>query len=409
MEKIRFHTQSLMNLITIFTLAFIIVFVFYFCSFGACAAFAAETVSKSLTAAGSKCAKGILVICPDTLSDFSYDDSKNELSKIIDIKIKNAADAVKFKNHYILYSGTEIFSFNKEGGIAAQKKYSSIGSITADNDAIYISADGLFICLDEKLNEIGKTDLGIAKNAHDMMIHEKNAYLLDNLLIPMYIFKIDITRAAAPIITEKYLMEGVYSHLFAHCLTDDAKGWIIFQSYGHQLGNGYIINYFDNANIKQGPYYKEYPTSVVVINENASPALCDYSVRAVAGGSRPLAVIAETTGENMFLAEIKLIMDKDGQNNKSASISPGFEYKPGCGFGLDFENLIPLSPTLKKKSTDTNPCNDKTLKIANGTIFHCHDNTGVRLIKYSSGTINETVISYKEPLSSNPVNLIIYQ
>ena len=45
----------------------------------------------------------------------------------------------------------------------------------------------------------------------------------------------------------------------------------------------------------------------------------------------------------MFLAEIKFAIDKDGGKVKTSSTSSGFEYKPGCGFQLDFDNLIPLS------------------------------------------------------------------
>ncbi len=394
----------------IFNCVFISIFIFNFCSSGVYAACAAETDLKSKpAAAGAQFASGMLVICSDSLTDFSYNSSKNELTRIIDIKIKNASCAVKFKNHYILYSGTEIFSFNEKGELAAQKKYSTIGSITADSNSVYLSADGFFICLDEKLNETGKADLGIAKNAHDMMVHEKTAYLLDNLLIPMYIFKIDITETSAPVITDKYLIEGVYSHLFAHCLTADAKGWIIFQSYGHQLGSGFLVNYFDNADIKKGPYYKDYPTSAVSMGAPIEPQLCRYRIYSAAGGISPLAIIAETTGENMFIAEIKFTADKNGKIEKSASISTGFEYKPGCGFMLDFENLIQLSPILKNNPADANSYNGKTIKITGGKIFHCKDNASMGVIDFSPGTaIKETIISYKKPFSSNPVNLIVY-
>lgn len=392
-----------------FICIFISFFLFNFCRFGVCAACAAETDSKSGLAARAHSARGMLVICPDALTDFSYDSSKNELNKIIDIKVKNSACAVKFKNHYILYSGAEIFSFNEKGVLTAQKKYSTIGSLTADGDAVYLSADGFFICLDEKLDETGKVDLGIAKNAHDMMTHEKTAYLLDNLLIPMYIFKIDITKTAAPVIIDKYLIEGIYSHLFAHCLTADAKGWIIFQSYGHQLGSGFLVNYFDNVDIKKGPYYRDYATSAISVGAPVELPLCRYRVYSVAGGTSPLAIVAETTGENMFMAEIKFVADKDGKIEKTASISNGFKYEPGCGFEIDFKNLIPLSPAFKNNPADISSYNGKTIKISGGKIFHCVDSASMRIIDFSSGTaINEAVITYKEPLSSNPVDLIFY-
>lgn len=128
--------------------------------------------------------------------------------------------------------------------ILAVREYPEIGAMITVNDRIWLCTEGRLIVLDNNLYAVAEVHLNLPgitsniKNAHDIIIHENTAYLLDNVIEPTYIFKIDVSNPNQPQILNTIELIGVNHHLKQQWLNPTLQQWHIVQTYGTQMASG---------------------------------------------------------------------------------------------------------------------------------------------------------------------------
>lgn len=120
----------------------------------------------------------------------------------------------------------------KEGrGIAAAATY---------EQQLLVAVNGELQVLDRELKAVGKvklpTGLPFPKDAHDILVHQQRAYLLDNIVIPRWIFVVDLTQVSAPKVAGTLKVSGVYQHLSAQWIAPKVGRWVVAQNSGGRGG-----------------------------------------------------------------------------------------------------------------------------------------------------------------------------
>ena len=129
------------------------------------------------------------------------------------------------------------------------KIFENIGDVVMDSSVIIISADGNLIIMDETLQDLGTVKLGIdiygkPKNAHDILIFSRTAYLLDNIVHPMFILSVDIDYPEKMAVKRRIRIDEVNFHLENQWLEPDLEKWFVLGGYWHQGGSGQILYIF---------------------------------------------------------------------------------------------------------------------------------------------------------------------
>ena len=116
-----------------------------------------------------------------------------------------------------------------------------------DHEHLLVSAEGKLIVLSKKWRRLAELPLvvdderGTTKNAHDMLVHESIAYLLDDMRRPSFVFRVDVSVPASPRVLQRFDMSDVNARLTAQWV-DPAKGnWAIVQSQGIQTGDRQFV------------------------------------------------------------------------------------------------------------------------------------------------------------------------
>jgi len=93
------------------------------------------------------------------------------------------------------------------------------------------------------LNELSraKLDTDWAKNAHDVLVHGDTAYLLDNLMFPVFLFRVNIANPGDIRITEKIDFTGINPHLDGQWLNPKLKQWLVVHSSSRSGGGSQSI------------------------------------------------------------------------------------------------------------------------------------------------------------------------
>lgn len=128
-------------------------------------------------------------------------------------------------------AGSEVLQWKRPAKWGVDLTYShSIGSVTFHNGVMYVSANGKFYVLNSDLHVLGEVDLNIGgsstKNAHDILVTDDHAFLLDNFLEPVYIFTVDVRDPAQPRVMNRHGGFGLRTHLEEQWL-DSRGNWTI--------------------------------------------------------------------------------------------------------------------------------------------------------------------------------------
>lgn len=115
-----------------------------------------------------------------------------------------------------------------------------IGAAAAFGEHLLVAVNGELWVLDDRLERVGKVKLPTGsrpKDAHDILVDGKRAYLLDNISFPIFVFIVDLSTVNAPKVVGQLQMEDVYPHLKAQWLSSRADRWVIIQSAGGRGGS----------------------------------------------------------------------------------------------------------------------------------------------------------------------------
>lgn len=254
----------------------------------------------------------LLVASQNGLINFTYDQSKKIYVKKSEVYLFDVFDKITGKdtypeqivtcNNYIFVRlQNKILRIDYKFKNPVSKKFGSTGALATDGKNIFVSADNFFIALDLDLKELSRVD--IDKNAHNILIYKNTAYLLDNIVTPVYLFRIDLSRLKNIQITDRFELHGIYAHLDGQWINPELGQWLVIQSYSHQGGCGQIVHIYSIDKSK---------------DRIAPQEIFSYSIAGLMKGFRivnetplpPIWAVLQDKGGKFHLAKI------DSKNNK---------------------------------------------------------------------------------------------
>lgn len=218
----------------------------------------------------------LILACPGKLVKLNYSASKKQYDVRAETffnkeDIKQAA--VIDKNIFVI-TVNKILKFDINLKNKISKEFANIEALVVNDKNVFICAKGSFMALDKKLNELNKVNIG--KNAHDILVYKDAAYLLDNIMMPLYVLEIDIKNPAKLEILNKADFSGVNAHLTYQWLNPQLNQWIVIQSYAHMGGSGQTARIYFMSGAKKEftsqEIYKETIESSEMSRQEGFPA-----------------------------------------------------------------------------------------------------------------------------------------
>ena len=119
--------------------------------------------------------------------------------------------------------------------------FKNLATLETDGENLFISANGDFISLSLNLEILDRAELtcwGEKKNAHDIFVHQGIAYLLDNVEIPVFVFKFDCSDPSNIKLLESHEIFAAQPHLDAQWVDVDNQRWYILADQGGRFNYG---------------------------------------------------------------------------------------------------------------------------------------------------------------------------
>ena len=193
---------------------------------------------------------GLIVASHNVLVNLVYNPSKQTYEKQGEIILPDRLTKplrgftkiigiVSCDNYIFVSTEYEVLKINGKFEKIGTKKFEKIGALATDNKSIFISAENSFIALDKNLRELNRVELG--KNAHDILIYRDTAYLLDDMMIPFFLFRVNIENPKNIQIKQKIEFTDINAHLYTQWLNPGLDQWAVLYEYGHRGGYGQVI------------------------------------------------------------------------------------------------------------------------------------------------------------------------
>ncbi len=193
----------------------------------------------------------LTIITKNGVFILEYNQSEKKYEKILKFRTSGIRGGVKNENGIYIFKINKLIKLNLSLELKKVVKFKKIESIAANNKNVFISAEESFISLDNDLNILGKVLLKChdrPKNAHDILLYQKTAYLLDNVVYPIFVFKVSILDPNFPTIAGKVEFMGLNPHLDMQWLNPSKRQWNIVESYTVLGGDGQLVHSFPMIN-----------------------------------------------------------------------------------------------------------------------------------------------------------------
>lgn len=167
----------------------------------------------------------------------------NSLSFSVSKNFKSYSYLIKHLNSKVVIGlSNEIIYLNKEKNKSVRIKNltSRLHDVFLDNQYIYASLDKEIAIYDYSGKKVVEFKNPVEKAAHKIGVRDGIIYALDNIVYPIFIFKVNIKNIRSPRISEPVLIMGVNYHLDDHWLDSNGK-WVIRSHYAHMGGSGQEI------------------------------------------------------------------------------------------------------------------------------------------------------------------------
>lgn len=329
--------------------------------------------------------KMILVEQGGGLNHFEYSEEKNiyEIKGSSDESSLSKIFRVNGKNY--LWDSTErtVSKYTEESQSFVSKELTGkTVSVAGYKDSIYVCTEGSLLVLNDEMEQIGSVDLdigGYGKNAHDIVFYEDVAYLLDNIVIPIFVLKVDVSDPQNPEILKRLTIEGVNQHLSNQWLDTVNSHWVITQNEGTMTGWYQSALFFDLAKDS----HEEIGEQLIYSNSrsfgNFEEEKSGFNILSVTDRTPVWAVVSKANSEGYLLAEIK---------NQEGELSLG--------------NEIPL--------TDKEGTNLTVIKNRNGFIYVVYENelTVVDITKDEPEVVLKQSLSNKDKKIMSISDFVIY-
>jgi hypothetical protein len=214
--------------------------------------------------------QGLIVASQNGLVNLVYNPSKQMYEKQAEVALSDIIKEVVVLDNYIFISlRNKVLRFDSRLEKSISKKFGKIGTLATDNKNIFVAAEGSFIVLTKDLEELDRVKLEFngytrpEKNAHDILIYKNTAYLLDNIMRPLFLFRVNIQDPKNIQITEKIKFHGINAHLDEQWLNPELNQWLIIQSYGHRGGYGQTVHIYSMDEGKEPLTTKKIFSSIV--------------------------------------------------------------------------------------------------------------------------------------------------
>lgn len=114
-----------------------------------------------------------------------------------------------------------------------------IGASVLHRDGVLLAAEGNLIVLDATLRELGRVSLGLGrdKNGHDLLVHGDEVLVLDNVVRPIFMFRIDLKDPARPRVLASIEDRATWAHLLYQWVDEPAGLWAVLRSSQGRFGS----------------------------------------------------------------------------------------------------------------------------------------------------------------------------
>jgi len=154
--------------------------------------------------------------------------------------------AYPYGNGYVLLDHTRLSLYDSELTLVGELETGRIGAIAVSYPYIYLAAGGGFAVYDQSLEELSRVRFtfpdyyGSQKNVHHVILHEKIAYLLDNVIEPIFVFQVEVENPLAIQTVFEYEFFGLNEKLHSQWIDLEANAWAILHSNVYMGGSGFI-------------------------------------------------------------------------------------------------------------------------------------------------------------------------
>ncbi len=189
----------------------------------------------------------ITIIAGNGVYLLAFNSEIDQYEKALFSRNSGLVDGVYCGKDLYLFKHNEVIRLNEKFEKVDSRKLKKIDSIATDDRNVFLSANGFFIALDPELNVLSKVSLKCHdsnKNAHDILLYKKTAYLLDNIIYPIFVFKVDISNPASMSISGQVEFEGINPHLDMQWINPAKGHWNIVESFDVHGGSGQIAHIF---------------------------------------------------------------------------------------------------------------------------------------------------------------------
>ncbi len=219
---------------------------------------------------------------------------------------RDTAEAVyPYGDGYIVLDKGILQMYDKDLQAGPSRRINTFGYLKVDYPLIYLAADGVFYICDERLKALSTTAFDklselYAKNIHHIIVHDNIAYLLDNFVMPIWVFEVDVSDINQPELLYEYDFGGWDVKLVTQWLEKDPAAWAILSRRSHNIAR-HSVDYA--SHVDHVIYYRRLDRGQFAFRRTYEEKVpyADSDAEKIREGKRY--VVDSATSPNWFLLE----------------------------------------------------------------------------------------------------------
>ena len=214
----------------------------------------------------------------------------------------------------------------------------------ADEEYIYTASGYGFSVFDADLNLIGYDSLpGKFEGRHmeELLIHDGVGYIVDDIVRPRYLFRVEIDPPTSPEYVEVLSVFGVHVSLGRQWIDPDANKWVFLQSSSHQNGNhqNVAVTPMTDAEVTEDPqWFGELSEELAVRAGGEIELVTTYTstfdpdectgtrIDDVTSTAPRFAAVTVERGEKQYLASVNLDYEPDRTSSEADETQPRVQF-----------------------------------------------------------------------------------
>jgi hypothetical protein len=270
-----------------------------------------ETPQSSETASPH----GLIVASRDRLVNLVYNPSNHTYEKEAEIILSDITGGmtgditgiVSCDNYIFVTTDHQVFRVSSEFKESVSMMIPKLGKeLATDNRNIFICDDEFFVARDKDLRELSRVGVFMAwARVDDILIYENTAYILDDILMPVLFYRVNIENPNNIQISEKLSFETVNGHLEDQWLNPELDQWFVLERYAHMGGAGQVVHIYSMSGGKEPLAIQEIYRAA---NTIPTPTVEGVFIRGITELPPIWAVVQDKEGEH-YLAQV------DSENN----------------------------------------------------------------------------------------------